>query len=92
MRLVASNNINKLNFVVDRDIDEAIIELKIAGEDRTTIPKIDEAFDNDRNLLIISENKVFLNNIKEKQNNSILFTLKEKENYCMEVLIYGNKK
>ncbi|MCF2627547.1 hypothetical protein I6E36_05560 [Fusobacterium mortiferum] len=92
MRLVASNSINKLNFVVDRDIDEAIIELKIAGEDRTTIPKIDEAFDNDRNLLIISENKVFLNNIKEKQNNSILFTLKEKENYCMEVLIYGNKK
>ena len=92
MRLMASNNINKLNFVVDRDIDKAIIEFKIAGEDRTTTPKIDEAFDSEKNILSISENKVFLNNIKEKQNNSILFTLKEKENYCMEVLIYGNKK
>ncbi len=92
MRLVASNSINKLNFVVDRDIDEAIIEFKIAGEDRTTSPKIDEAFDSNRNLLSVSENKVFLNNIKENENNSILFTLKEKENYCMEVLIYGNKK
>ena len=92
MRLMASNSINKLNFVVDKDMDEAIIEFKIAGEDRTSTPKIDEAFDNEKNLLPIFENRVFLNNIKGKQNNSILFTLKEKENYCMEVLIYGNKK
>lgn len=92
MRLVASNSTKKLNFIVDKDIEEAIIEFRIAGEDGVTIPKIKEAFDNQKNLLITSENKVFMNKVHGNQNNSILFTLKENENYCMEVLIYGNKK
>lgn len=92
MRLVASNMINRLNFVLDRDVDKAVIEFKIAGEDGTLIPKIATAFDNEKKELTVVENKVFINNIKEKENTSILFTLKEKENYCMEVLIYGNKE
>lgn len=95
IRLVASNSINKsykLNFTLDKDIEDAVIEFKIAGEEGTSIPKIEKAFDIENNTLSSLNNFVFLKNINKDLNNSIFFILKEKENYCMEVFIYGNKK
>ena len=78
-------------FKLNRNTKNAVIEVSIAGEDRT-IPIIIKSVKNENGEILESKNnRIDMKNLLKDTKYSILFSLNGNENYPVEVKIYGDK-
>jgi len=85
------NEVYKMIFKLNRNTKNAVIEVSIAGEDRT-IPIIIKSVKNENGEILESKNnRIDMKNLLKDTKYSILFSLNGNENYPVEVKIYGDK-
>ena len=85
------NEVYKMIFKLNRNTKNAVIEVSIAGEDRT-IPIIIKSVKNENGEILESKNnRIDMKNLLKDRKYSILFSLNGNENYPVEVKIYGDK-
>lgn len=90
-RLTKKGNMYLLLFQSKKNIHEGVLEIKVSGE-QITAPLQIKAAKSNKIELKVSNNLIYLSNIKSKSSQLIEFTLFKDENWAMEVDVYENKR